>query len=100
MTSTIYSVWNQSTRRFDYYRGPGSSATHAGKPSHVGQGSMGATPEEAAWPLPPGAKKIGAGDHAVGRIASMGGFGFVQLPGYAIIGLVALTFWYMGRTGR
>lgn len=103
----IYSVWNQATRRYDYYKAPSSTATHAGKPAHlsglaaaVTDQRMGSTPEDAAWPLPPGAQKVGAGDRAIGQVATLGGWGFMALPGWVVAMLIATTFWYLGRRNR
>lgn len=95
-----YSVWNMSTRKYDYYEGGGpSTAIHAGAPPRpVFHNALGATPEQAAWPLPVDAKKVGTGDAAQGRIASMGSFGGISgiLP-VAIAGAVA---WLLFRRKR
>jgi hypothetical protein len=68
-----YSVWNTDTRQYDYYRGPGPGGTHAGSPPRRrSKTALGASPEDAAWKLPPSAVKTGSGDIPVGRIASIG----------------------------
>ncbi len=65
-----YSVWNTATRRFDYYQTSEVGPTHAPPASHVSSSNaLGATPDEAAWPLPPGARMIGSGSVAKGRVA-------------------------------
>lgn len=74
MNTTTYSIWNHGTKTYDYYRGPGDGATHAGAPPIRSNSEIGAVPELAAWQLPPGAVKIGSGELPQGRIASMGSF--------------------------
>lgn len=66
-----YSVYNYDTRQYDYYEGSGPSGTHAGSPPKTFMKSaLGATPEQAAWKLPPNAVKVGSGAMPEGRIAS------------------------------
>lgn len=74
----LYSVWNYGTASYDYYEAPGAHATHAGSPPVRARGALGATPEQASWPLPVGAKKIGAGPLPRGKIATKtpGGIAF------------------------
>lgn len=87
-----YSVWNNATRAYDYYEAPGSSTVHAGAPPRPSSSSLGATPEQAAWPLPANATKVGSGELPQGRIASREGGRFtIDLPQsifYAAIGYV------------
>lgn len=71
-----YSVWNNATRRYDYYQATGAADIHAGAPPRSSSYALGATPEQAAWPLPAGAVKVGAGDVPEGRIASTEAGGF------------------------
>ena len=70
----IYSVWNQGAKAYDYYQ---SSAQQNGantpSPSHLKKTSLGMTPEQAAWPLPSDARKLGRGAFPKGRIARKGG---------------------------
>lgn len=68
-----YSVWNNDTRSYDYYEAPGAPGIHAGAPPRVRGSALGATPDQAAWPLPGGAQKVGNGAMPQGRIASLGG---------------------------
>ena len=86
-----YSVWNNASRRYDYYQAQGDNRIHAGAPPRSSTSELGATPEEAAWPLPPSAVKVGSGDVPEGRIASTvsGGFDLKQFVVYGIIGYVA-----------
>lgn len=73
MSSSMYSVWNYAKGAYDYYQGPPSGTTHAGTPPRArGKTQVGSTPEQAAWPLPVGAKKVGSGVNPQGRIASLG----------------------------
>jgi hypothetical protein len=65
-----YSVWNTDTRQYDYYRGPGPGGTHAGSPKVRARNALGASPEQAAWPLPSSAMLVGSGPMPKGRIAS------------------------------
>lgn len=91
-----FSVWNYATKRYDYYEGGQQTGSHAGTPpSSVVGSQMGASPEQAAWRLPVGARQVGTGAIARGRIASLGNDGF-DLPPLAIpiaLGALALYFW-------
>lgn len=71
-----YSVWNPERRSYDYYEAQGDAATHAGAPPRAASSALGATPEQAAWPLPEDARKVGSGDLPQGRIASLYGGSF------------------------
>lgn len=65
-----YSVWNPAARAFDYYESAAVPlTTNAPKPDHLRSRTLGSTVEQAAWPLPSDAVKVGAGDVAMGRIA-------------------------------
>jgi hypothetical protein len=67
----IYSVWNQGARRYDYYSTNNvQKGANTPAPSHIRAEPLGATIDQAAWPLPPSARKIGSGEFAKGRIAS------------------------------
>ena len=68
-----YSVWNPTTRAYDYYSAPGSPSIHAGAPPKRRTDGLGATVDQAAWRLPISSKKVGSGAIPQGRIASMGG---------------------------
>ncbi len=87
-----YSVWNNASRRYDYYQAQGDARIHAGAPPRAATTELGATPEEAAWPLPSSAVKVGSGEVPEGRIASTvggGSFDLKQLLVYGVIGYVA-----------
>jgi hypothetical protein len=69
-----YSVYNYDRHAYDYYETPGAGGTHAGSPPAPRSiGEIGAPVDRAAWKLPAGAKKVGSGFLAQGRIASLGG---------------------------
>lgn len=65
-----YSVWNHRSRSYDYYDAPHDGGVHAGAPPRASSSSLGATPDQAAWPLPAMAIRVGSGDVPQGRIAS------------------------------
>ncbi|MBT8452987.1 MAG: hypothetical protein KJO40_13545 [Deltaproteobacteria bacterium] len=95
-----YSVWNQGAGRFDYYEAPGVEAkANVGKPGHLRHRTLGSTPAQAAWPLPVGARRVGAGEQARGRIAAVGGseLGALEADGglvkFALVGLGAYLLW-------
>jgi len=81
-----YSVWNYGTRAYDYYTAPGASETHAGAPKIRGSSALGAAPDQAAWPLPAGARHIGSGPLPKGRVATKDGG--IPLP---VLGAVDLS---------
>ena len=88
-----FSVWRNDARRYDYYETPGNATIHAGAPPRASSDALGATPEEAAWPLPENAVKTGSGELPQGRIASREATGTFEfdLPKsvfYAAIGYV------------
>jgi len=101
-----YSVWNYGTRSYDYYTAPGAPATHAGRPPVRGGSSLGAAPEQAAWPLPAGARKVGSGPLPKGRIAStsggisLGGLGAVDLSDPVTVGAVIVLSYVAWKNRR
>ena len=100
----IYSVWNNAGRAYDYYQAPGGSATHAGSPPVRSSSSLGAAPEQAAWPLPVGAQKIGSGPLPRGRIASktVGGIALagVDLSDPVTVGAVVVLSYIAWKNRR
>ncbi len=67
----IYSVWDHAERVYHYYQTPDrSAATSAPKPAHLRSAKLGNSPEQAAWPLPSNAKRVGKGKYPKGHIAS------------------------------
>ena len=78
----VYSVWDHARRVYDYYETPKtSSAINAPKPGHLRAATLGTTPDDAAWPLPSDARKIGEGKYPRGHIATrkggLAGLGFL-----------------------
>ena len=65
----MFSVFRYGAGVYDYYEGAPSTETHAGRPPIRQHAEIGATPEQAAWIVPSGAKKIGTGVMPRGRIA-------------------------------
>jgi hypothetical protein len=68
-----YSVWNPGSRLYDYFATSEEHPIHAPSPKRTSTRPLGATPEEAAWKLPPMAHRIGSGAMPQGRIASLNG---------------------------
>ncbi len=65
-----YSVWNNQRRAYDYYESASTpTQTNAPKPAHLTSRTLGATAEQAAWPLPADAIRIGQGERAIGMVA-------------------------------
>lgn len=101
----IYSLWNQPARQYDYYE---TTKTQLGantpSPKHIRSGELGVPVEEAGWPLPAGAHKVGSGPFAKGRIASRGGqqlgLGTFSMGTNTVamvgLGLAALLLWRSG----
>jgi len=70
----IYSVWNQSKKAYDYYATQnGNDKVNSPAPKHIPNKKLGATLQQAAWPLPSNARLIGSGDIAKGRVAQRRG---------------------------
>ncbi len=97
MATTTYSIWDHATKRYDYYRGLGDGATHAGAPTIRSNSDIGSVPELAAWRLPPGAVKIGSGDLPQGRIASLGAFESGDGLRLGMLALAAYVAWKVLR---
>jgi hypothetical protein len=100
---TTYSVYKPDTRSYDYYQSdaPGNG-THAGSPPvRLGRSPLGATPDQAAWRVPPDARKVGSGAMPMGRIATMGSAGAlgdvdISSPWTWIVGGVIAYFAWKG----
>jgi len=107
----MYSVWNYGNRSYDYYQSDEKGATHAATPpkargaleraTRVQSRDLGATPDQAAWPLPAGARKVGSGPRPQGKIASLGdassgGIGLLEIVG----GLAVVWFIFGRKKGR
>lgn len=69
-----YSVWNFGTASYDYYEDARvSTGQNAPKPGHLVNRTLGSTIDQASWPLPSDAKRIGSGTVAIGRVATRKG---------------------------
>ena len=69
-----YSVWDQGAGLYNYYEDKRVQTTlNTPAPDHITQRALGSTVTQAAWPLPPDAKKVGQGDVAIGRVAAAPG---------------------------
>jgi hypothetical protein len=89
-----YSVWNNAKRSYDYFEAPGDVAIHAGAPPRAASSSLGATPDQAAWPLPAGAVKVGEGEMPQGRIASRDAGAFsIDLPKSILYAAIGYMIW-------
>jgi hypothetical protein len=82
----LYSVMNTKSRQYDYYEtGEAESSWHAPPaPRARAATALGAVPEDAAWPLPSGARRVGSGEMARGRIATRRGTP-IGMPGLGAI---------------
>lgn len=89
----VYSVYRYGTKSYDYYDDGRPTPTHASSPSKISLGGIGESPEQAAWRLPPGAKKIGSGEMPRGRIASLGGLSSGDPVTLAGLGVLAYFAW-------
>lgn len=70
----IYSVWNQAKQAFDYYQTNGvQKKVNTEKPSHMRSRKFGLTVDQAAWPVPSGARYMGSGSMPKGRIGNLKG---------------------------
>jgi hypothetical protein len=68
----IYSCWNQALGAFDYFESSHESPKlNVEKPNHLVSRTLGATPDQAAWPLPGNLRRIGSGPDAIGRVATI-----------------------------
>jgi hypothetical protein len=94
-----HSVWNQGANRYDYYEtGKTRNEYNEGVPRHLHPTRLGMSPEQAAWPLPSGAKYVGSGIEARGRISSRNGmtlgvFEDMSLTKAAFLGFSAFLIW-------
>lgn len=67
----MYSVWNQGLGAYDYFEDSSrQEVLNTPAPTHIRSRTMGTAVQAAAWPLPVGAKKVGSGPQAIGRVAS------------------------------
>lgn len=97
----IYSVYNYTTRTYDYYEGSGPKGAHAGKPPlTLVRSALGATPEQAAWKVPADAKKVGEGQMPKGRVATLGGLSGMtedSVSSLLVVGALGYLAWRILR---
>lgn len=97
----IYSVYNYDARAYDYYEGSGPGGTHVGTPKiPPPKSELGASPEQAAWALPPGARKVGRGDLPRGSIAALAGDPETSGPSAVQLGVYAVIAYVIWRATR
>lgn len=99
----MYSVWNQGAKAFDYYETPEQQQVlNTPSPKHIHSRGLGATLDQALWPLPQHATKVGRGEFAKGKIASPGNTSLGSIPmdantiGMVGLGLAAFLLWRNG----
>lgn len=95
-----FSVFNTGTRTYDYYASPTAPDIHAGAPPRAHSNSLGATPEQASWRLPLGARKVGSGEMPIGRIASLGGDDASAAPSMKTIAVGMVVSYFIWRALR
>lgn len=95
-----FSVFNTGTRSYDYYASPGTPDIHAGAPARVMANALGATPDQASWRLPLGARKVGSGEMPIGRIASLGGDDTSPAPSMKTIAVGMVVSYFIWRALR
>lgn len=105
----IYSVWNQARGAYDYFQDAEvQNGANAPAPKHLRERQLGTPPDQAAWPLPVGARMIGSGEVARGRIASktggqsLGVFGIESVFDIRAIalGVAAWLLWRAHKKGK
>lgn len=96
---TTYSVWDHKRKAYDYYESAlGATGTHAGTPpTPLFTSQLGMSPEEGAWRVPAGARKVGSGTVARGRVATLGGVEDFGVPPMVIPIALGLAAWYFWR---
>jgi hypothetical protein len=66
----LYSVWNPHARHYEYYQAAGDEPLGPPDPRHMPRRpALGVAPTSAAWPLPAGARLVGRGPYARGKVA-------------------------------
>lgn len=91
---TTYSIWNHGKRAYDYYEAPGAAPTGAPRPRHLKHRPLGLAPEQAAWPLPENARRVGSGREPRGYVASLGIVPDLTLSSLVVYGGIALALWW------
>lgn len=92
-----FSTWNESRQNWDYW-----NAAHDSEPPTppTGPNGLGVPPEDAAVRLPLGARHVGTGSQALGRVAERG-VNLGSLARLAVIGLAIyggyMVWYHYGR---
>jgi len=69
----IYSRWDPYEEVYHYYQAPTQAGDIHAPPSRSYRTTqLGAAPEDASWPVPPGARYIGSGTQAKGMVSLSG----------------------------
>jgi hypothetical protein len=97
-----FSVFDTRSKQYDVYEGPYDGRIHAGTPPTRKTMALGATVEQAAWPLPSGAKKVGTSIKPVGKVASLGDTTDTtgSFSWYYIAGAVAVAYYLTQRASK
>jgi hypothetical protein len=97
-----FSVFDTKSKTYDVYEGPYDGRIHAGTPPTRKTMALGATVEQAAWPLPFGSKKVGTSVKPVGKVASLGdtttttgGFHW-----YYLVGVAAVAYYFTSKASK
>jgi hypothetical protein len=93
----LYSVWRPELKQYDYYAAqPALGDVYNPPPRQLrSHGELGLTPDEAAWPLPGDAKRVGQGVLARGMVATLnrGALGSFELTStVGMLGLVLAAY--------
>lgn len=86
----IYSLWDPALRAYRYFETSEPEDSHA-RPAHLRPDRLGLAPEQAGWPLPPGARPVGSGALAKGRLAGLAGMP-TPVPWTALAAVAALAW--------
>lgn len=94
----LYSVWNQGRGGFDYFEdGRLEDKANVPKPA-IAARPLGSTVDQAGWPLPAGARRVGFGADAIGRVAvRRSGLALGDASDAAVTsGLGKAVLWFLG----
>jgi hypothetical protein len=80
----VYSVWNG--KEYDYYE---AADIVAPTPSHLESSKIGTPADDAGWPLPKNAIKVGSGPQARGMVASTSSSSSISITTIVAIGVLA-----------
>lgn len=97
-----FSVFDTQSKTYDVYEAPYDGRIHAGAPPKRKTMALGATVEQAAWPLPMGAKKVGSSVKPVGRVASLGDTADTSsgFHWYYLAGIAAVAYYFTSKASK